>query len=77
MRISSNFSPARNVRSFTRPVRTSRTLVRTNAPPLPGFTCWNSMIRLGLPSMLMHLPFLKSAVEIAISVFLSNVVLSR
>ena len=35
--------PALNVFSSTDPVRTLRSLVRTNTPPLPGFTCWNSM----------------------------------
>ena len=38
----SNFSPARKVLSSTAPVAMLRTLVRTNAPPLPGFTCWKS-----------------------------------
>src|SRR3954453_1727599 len=27
---------------MTAPVRTFLSLVRTKAPPLPGFTCWNS-----------------------------------
>ena len=38
----STFSPARNVRSITAPVRTFLSVVRTKAPPLPGLTCWNS-----------------------------------
>src|SRR3954454_22040565 len=38
----SNFSSARYVRSITAPVRTFLSLVRTKAPPLPGFTCWKS-----------------------------------
>ena len=36
---SSNFSPDRNVRSSTLPVRRLRILVRTKAPPFPGLTC--------------------------------------
>ena len=30
---------------LTLPSSSLRSLVRTNAPPLPGFTCWNSRIR--------------------------------
>ncbi len=41
----------------------SRSLVRTKAPPLPGFTCWNSTMVHILPLLTMHMPFLKSAVE--------------
>src|SRR3954452_22312151 len=52
-----NFSPARNVRSTTAPVSMFLTLVRTNAPPLPGFTCWNSTIRQTPPSSEMCIPF--------------------
>src|SRR3546814_12933144 len=37
--------------------------VRTNAPPLPGLTCWNSMTFHSCPSMLRTTPFLMSAVE--------------
>ena len=33
-----------NVFSVTAPEITLRILVRTNAAPLPGLTCWNSMI---------------------------------
>ena len=32
--------------------------VRTNAPPLPGFTCWNSPMRHTAPSSSMCMPFL-------------------
>src|SRR4029077_6211319 len=53
-----NFSPARNVRSTTAPVSRFLTLVRTNAPPLPGFTCWNSTMRQTPPSISMCMPFL-------------------
>jgi hypothetical protein len=42
VRTERNFSPARNVLSITLPSVARRSLVRTNAPPLPGLTCWNS-----------------------------------
>ena len=32
--------------------------VRTKAPPLPGFTCWNSTMRQKAPSSSMCMPFL-------------------
>ena len=38
-------------------------LVRTNAEPLPGFTCWNSMISKGSPSTSIFRPFLNSDVS--------------
>src|SRR5262245_52831521 len=53
-----NFSPARNVRSTTAPESRFFTFVRTNAPPLPGFTCWNSTMRQTPPSISMCMPFL-------------------
>ena len=59
----SNFSPARNVRSTTAPLPSDFSLVRTNAPPLPGFTCWNSTIRHVWPSSSMCIPLRKSLVE--------------
>ena len=40
---SPTFTPALKVRSTTAPVFTLRSFVRTKAPPLPGFTCWNSI----------------------------------
>ena len=58
-----NFSPARNVRSTTAPVSMFFTFVRTNAPPFPGFTCWNSTIRQTAPSSSMCMPFLNWFVE--------------
>src|SRR6185312_10044710 len=58
VRTGRNFSPARNVRSITAPSEARRNLVRTNAPPLPGFTCWNSTILKIVPSTSMWLPFL-------------------
>src|ERR1700742_3737340 len=62
--IGRNFSPARNVRSMTAPSAARRSLVRTNAPPLPGLTCWNSRILKTVPSTSMWLPFLNWFVEI-------------
>src|SRR5947209_6262034 len=53
-----NFSPARNVRSTTAPESRPFSFVRTNAPPLPGFTCWKSTMRHGWPSSSMCMPFL-------------------
>src|SRR4029453_6069059 len=55
-------SSARKVLSRGRPVRTFLSLVRTNAPPLPGFTCWNSTTFMRLPSRLSVMPFLRSLV---------------
>src|SRR4051794_3491785 len=53
-----NFSPARNVLSITLPSLARLSLVRTNAPPLPGLTCWNSTILKTVPSTSMWVPFL-------------------
>src|SRR6478609_7810761 len=58
VRAGRNFSPARNVRAITLPSLARRSLVRTNAPPLPGLTCWNSRILKTVPSTSMWLPFL-------------------
>src|SRR5919199_199440 len=58
VRTRANFSPARKVRSTTAPESSALSLVRTNAPPLPGFTCWNSTIRQTSPSSSMCMPFL-------------------
>src|SRR6266702_6080224 len=55
-------SAARKVLSSTRPVRTFFSLVRTKAPPLPGFTCWNSTTLIRLPSMFRVMPFFRSLV---------------
>src|SRR5512132_2954464 len=57
-------SSALKVLSSTRPVRTFLSLVRTNAPPLPGLTCWNSMTFIKLPSMLSVMPVLRSFVVV-------------
>ena len=58
-------TPALNVRSRTAPVRTFLSLVRTNAPPLPGFTCWKSTTVNSPLSSCSVMPFFKSLVEIA------------
>ena len=58
------FSPARNVLSTTAPDSSAFSLVRTNAPPLPGLTCWNSTMRQTVPSSSMCMPFLNWFVEI-------------
>src|SRR5687767_12944958 len=51
-------SPARKVRSTTEPLARFFSFVRTKAPPLPGFTCWNSTMRHTSPSTAMCIPFL-------------------
>ena len=51
-------SPARKVLSTTLPPSICLSFVRTNAPPLPGLTCWNSTIFQTTPSSSMHMPFL-------------------
>src|ERR1700716_2815264 len=56
----SSFSPARNVRSTVEPVFTFLRRVRTNAAPLPGLTCKNSMTVQRCPSMMMVTPLRKS-----------------
>ena len=60
---SPTFTPALNVRSTTEPVLTLRSFVRTNAPPLPGFTCWNSTTWNSVPSSSSVIPFFRSLVE--------------
>src|SRR5436309_2854832 len=57
------FSSARNVRSSTAPFRTFFSFVRTNAPPFPGFTCWNSTTVTSPSGRLRAMPFFKSLVE--------------
>src|SRR3954469_7182573 len=57
------FAPALYVLSTTLPVTTFLSLVRTNAPPLPGLTCWNSTTFQSCPSMLSTTPLRMSAVE--------------
>src|SRR3954469_19915955 len=43
---------------MTFPSEARRSFVRTNAPPFPGLTCWNSTILKTVPSTSMWLPFL-------------------
>src|SRR3954453_14307322 len=64
VRTGRNFSPALKVLSITEPSSIRRSFVRTNAPPLPGLTCWNSMIFQILPSISIWVPFLNWFVEI-------------
>jgi hypothetical protein len=52
--------------SITDPSSIRRSLVRTKAPPLPGLTCWNSMIFQILPSISIWVPFLNWLVLIVI-----------
>src|SRR3546814_15896753 len=61
----STFSSARNVRSTLPPVRVFRSVVRTNAPPLPGFTCWKSTTWNRPSGRLRDMPRLRSLVETA------------
>src|SRR4051812_31539032 len=63
MTASGTFSSARNVRSSTAPVRKFLSFVRTNAPPLPGFTCWNSTTVMRPSGRLRVMPFFNSFVE--------------
>ena len=58
VRTARNFSPARKVLSMTLPSDARRSFVRTNAPPLPGLTCWNSRTLKTVPSTSMWFPFL-------------------
>src|SRR6478672_4671890 len=63
MTASGTFSSARNVRSSTAPVRKFLSFVRTKAPPLPGFTCWNSTTVMRPSGRFRAMPFLRSLVE--------------
>ena len=45
-------------------ILTRFSFVRTNAPPLPGLTCWNSTTLKIVPSTSMWMPFLNWLVEI-------------
>src|SRR5215207_3538277 len=61
---SGTFSSPRNVRSTTAPPDTFLSLVRTNAPPLPGLTCWNSTtVTRPSDGRFRAMPFLKSLDE--------------
>src|SRR5579862_6977011 len=58
----STLTPALKVRSTTLPDRTFLSLVRTNAPPLPGLTCWKSTTFQSWPSRFSVMPFFRSFV---------------
>src|SRR6516225_4530554 len=58
LRTERSFSPARKVLSMTFPSLARRSFVRTNAAPLPGFTCWNSSTLYTVPSTSTWLPLL-------------------
>src|ERR1700721_2507027 len=58
----STLMPALNVLSTTFPESTFFSLVRTNAGPLPGFTCWNSTTFQSCPSRFSVMPFFRSFV---------------
>src|SRR5829696_1623937 len=62
----SSFSPARKVFSSTAPLSIFLSRVLTNAPPLPGLTCWKCRIVKRLPSTLIAVPFLNWLVDIMI-----------
>ena len=64
----STLTPALKVLSTTLPVSTFFSVVRTKAGPLPGLTCWNSVIVQSWPSRLSTRPFLKSLVEAMVRV---------
>src|SRR3954471_17404129 len=59
----STLVPALKVLSTTLPESTFFKVVRTNAPPLPGLTCWNSTTDQSSPSRLSTRPFFRSFVE--------------
>src|SRR3989440_9629638 len=58
----STLVPALKVLSTTLPDSTFFSVVGTNAPPLPGLTCWNSTTDQSSPSRLRTKPFLRSFV---------------
>src|SRR5262245_55428438 len=69
----STFVPALKVRSTTLPESTFFSVVRTNAPPLPGLTCWNSTTAHRSPSRLSTSPFFTSLVVATVDSSLSSV----
>ena len=50
---------------MTAPLRMFFSFVRTNAPPLPGFTCWNSTTENKPSGRLRVIPFFRSFVDTA------------
>ena len=69
IRACGNFSVGLKVLSIIPPLITFFNFVLTNAAPLPGLTCWNSIICTTLPSICSVRPFLKSPADI-IMIFL-------
>src|SRR5659263_370447 len=67
----STLMPALKVRSRDLPERTFFNLVRTNAGPFPGLTCWNSTTVQSWPSRLSTMPFFRSFVVATDSVLRS------
>ena len=59
----STLVPALKVLSTVLLDSTFLSLVRTNAGPLPGLTCWNSTTAQSWPSMLRTMPFFRSFVD--------------
>src|SRR4051794_10109953 len=59
----STLVPALKVLSTTLPDSTALSLVRTNAGPLPGLTCWNSTTDQSWPSRFSTMPFFRSFVD--------------
>src|ERR1041384_7014183 len=71
----STLVPALKVLSTTLPLSTFLSVVRTNAPPLPGLTCWNSTTAHSSLSRLSTRPFFRSLVEaMSCLVYLTRVV---
>src|SRR5690606_39082187 len=59
----STLTPALKVLSTTLPASTFFSLVRTNAPPLPGLTCWHSTTdHSARTSSVSTMPFVRSLV---------------
>src|SRR4029079_4917858 len=58
----STLVPALKVLSTTLPESTFLSVGRTNAPPLPGLTCWTSTTAHSSPSRLSTKPFFRSFV---------------
>src|SRR5262252_6018785 len=73
----STLTPALKVRSTTLPVITFFSLVRTNAPPLPGLTCWKSTTPQSWPSRLRVMPFFRSLVVATVCRFSCGVACCR
>src|SRR5690606_36723371 len=73
----STLVPALKVLSTTLQVTTFFSVVRTKAPPLPGFTCWNAVTDHSWPSRLSTRPFLRSFVVATCASLLASVAGAR